>query len=64
MPDGTKIPNGQYCLRDSDCMSGVKRDCHHAKVSDSGSDGNGSFICVFAGVLCGKLEQNIEKMEV
>ncbi len=22
------------------------------------------FICVFAGVLCGKLEQNIEKMEV
>ena len=43
----TKIPNGQYCLRDSDCMSGVKRDCHYAKVSDSGSDGNGSFyLCV------------------
>ena len=43
----TEIPNGQYCLRDSDCMSGVKRDCHHAKVSDSGSDGNGSFyLCV------------------
>ena len=44
----TEIPNGQYCLRDSDCMSGVKRDCHHAKVSDSGSDGNGSFFSLFA----------------